>query len=226
MDRAAGGAWRLVLVLCTAVILTTAMAAHAAAAPEPKPSVSTSAQPAPSDSAKPGAKDQRPTPDGRTGVAYEDTAQGKAAARKALREKKESLRKKLKRLGIGKDDLLDSFHVTDEHGIPVSAFKIYAESGEWSDWDLKVQAWLTSLLFMCVKWLVAFACWLIAWALGFKLASLLLKPALAVSDSLYNSVLLQLGLPGLFLAFSGTVAAWISSSVTAPVVGASSPRPC
>ncbi|WP_411139013.1 hypothetical protein [Streptomyces sp. C10] len=204
------GVWRLVLVLCAAAVLTTAMAAHAAAAPEPTPSVSTStsAQPSPSGTGTPGSPDQKPAPDGRVGVAYEDTAQGKAAAKKALREKKESLRKKLHRLGIGKDDLLDSFHVTDEHGIPVSAFKVDSESGEWSDWDLKVEEWLTSLLFMCTKWLVAFACWLLTWALGFKLASLLLKPALAVSDSLYSSVLLQMGLPGLFLAFSGTVAAW------------------
>lgn len=201
-------AWRLVLVLCTAAVLTTGLAAHASAAPEPKPSAPTSAQPSPSGSGTPGAPDQKPAPDGRTGVAYEDTAQGKAAAKKAQREKKESLRKKLQQLGLGKDDLLDSFHVTDEHGIPVSAFKVDAESGEWSDWDLKVDEWLTSLLFMCTKWLVAFACWLLTWALGFKLASLLLKPALAVSDSLYNSVLLQLGLPGLFLAFSGTVAAY------------------
>ncbi|REK84451.1 hypothetical protein DY245_43140 [Streptomyces inhibens] len=198
------------LVLCAAAVLTTAMAAHAAAAPEPTPSVSTStsAQPSPSGAGTPGSPDQKPAPDGRAGVAYEDTAQGKAAAKKALQEKKESLRKKLHRLGIGKDDLLDSFHVTDEHGIPVSAFKVDSESGEWSDWDLKVEEWLTSLLFMCTKWLVAFACWLLTWALGFKLASLLLKPALAVSDSLYNSVLLQMGLPSLFLAFSGTVAAW------------------
>ncbi len=202
------GIWRLVLVLCAAAVLTTAMAAHAAAAPEPKPSASTSAQPSPADSETPRSPDQKPAPDGRTGVAYEDTEQGKAAAKKALREKKESLRKKLHRMGIGKDDLLDSFHVTDENGIPVSAFKVDSESGEWSDWDLKVEEWLTSLLFMCTKWLVAFACWLLTWALGFKLASLLLKPALAVSGSLYNSVLLQLGLPGLFLAFSGTVAAW------------------
>ncbi|MFH8558865.1 hypothetical protein ACH4FE_35485 [Streptomyces celluloflavus] len=204
------GAWRLVLVLvlCAAAVLTAAMAAHAAAAPEPKPSASASAQPSPSGSKAPGSPDQKPVPDGRAGVPYEDTTQGKAAAKKAQREAKESLRKTLHRLGIGKDDLLDSFHVTDENGIPVSAFKVDSESGEWSDWDLKVEEWLTSLLFMCTKWLVAFACWLLTWALGFKLASLLLKPALAVSDSLYSSVLLQLGLPGLFLAFSGTVAAW------------------
>ncbi|MEV7471431.1 hypothetical protein AB0O20_33775 [Streptomyces kronopolitis] len=202
------GAWRLVLVLCAAAAFTTGLAAHAAAAPEPGPSASTSAQPSPSGSGTPGSSDQKPAPDGRTGVAYEDTAQGKAAAKKAQREKKESLRKKLHQLGLGKDDLLDSFQVTDEHGIPVSAFTVDAESGEWSDWDLKVDEWLTSLLFMCTKWLVAFACWLLLWALGFKLAALLLKPALAVSDSLYNNALLQLGLPGLFLAFSGTVAAY------------------
>ncbi|MFI9358651.1 hypothetical protein [Streptomyces lydicus] len=197
------GAWQMLLVLCAAAVLTTGLAAHASAAPVPTPSASTSAQPNPSETT--GGKR---APGAAGGVAYEDTAAGKAAAKKAQREKKESLRKKLHRLGIGKDDLLDSFHVTDEHGIPVSAFKVDSESGEWSDWDLKVDEWLTSLLFMCTKWLVAFACWLLAWALGFKLASLLLKPALAVSDSLYNSVLLQMGLPGLFLAFSGTVAAW------------------
>ncbi|MGW5817609.1 hypothetical protein [Streptomyces noursei] len=204
------GAWRLVLVLCAAAVLTTAMAAHAAAALEPKPaaSASTSAQPSPSDVQTPGTQEQKPAPDGRAGVPYADTAQGKAASKKAQREAKESLRKLLHRMGVGKDDLLDSFHVTDEHGIPVSAFKVDSESGEWSDWDLKVEEWLTSLLFMWTKWLVAGACWLLTWALGFKLASLLLKPALAVSDSLYNSVLLQLGLPGLFLAFSGTVVAW------------------
>ncbi|MFI9082076.1 hypothetical protein ACIGW8_37575 [Streptomyces sioyaensis] len=197
------GAWRLVLVLCAAAVLNTGLAAHAAAAPGPTPSASTSAQPNP-----PATTDGKPAPGTAGGVAYEDTAQGKMAAKKALREKKESLRKKLHQLGIGKDDLLDSFHVTDEHGIPVSAFKVDSESGEWSDWDLKVEAWLVSLLFMCTKWLVAFACWLLTWALGFKLASLLLKPALAVSDSLYNSVLIQMGLPGLFLAFSGVTAAW------------------
>lgn len=193
----------MLLVLCAAAVLSTGLAAHASAAPAPTPSASTGAQPNPAETM--GAK---PAPGAGGGVAYEDTAEGKAATKKAQREKKESLRKKLHRLGIGKDDLLDSFHVTDEHGIPVSAFKVDSESGEWSDWDLKVDEWLTSLLFMCTKWLVAFACWLLTWALGFKLASLLLKPALAVSDSLYNSVLLQLGLPGLFLAFSGTVAAW------------------
>ncbi|MGA5564262.1 hypothetical protein ACPCUV_24295 [Streptomyces platensis] len=198
------GAWRLVLVLCVAATLTTGLAAHAAAAPVPAPSASTSAQPSPPES----TTDGKPAPGAAGGVAYEDTAQGEAAAKKAQREAKESLRKKLHRLGIGKNDLLDSFHVTDEHGIPVSAFKVDSESGDWSDWGLKVDEWLTSLLFMCTKWLVAFACWLLTWALGFKLASLLLKPALAVSDSLYNSVVVQLGLPGLCLAFSGTVAAY------------------
>ncbi|MGI5262514.1 hypothetical protein [Streptomyces angustmyceticus] len=141
-------------------------------------------------------------------MAYEDTAQGKAAARTAQREQRESLRKKLKRMHVGDGDLLDSFHVTDSHGIPVSAFTVGADSGEWSDWELKIESWLTNLLFVGIKWLVAFACWILVWALGFKLAAILLKPALAVSDSLYSSVLVQLGLPSLFLVFSGVTAAW------------------
>ncbi|MFE3770905.1 hypothetical protein [Streptomyces sp. NPDC059122] len=198
------GAWQLVLVLCAAVLLTTAMAAHAAAAPTPNPSAAASAsaqQPAPSASSGSGASSPG-------GLRYSQTAEGKAASRKAQREAKESLRKKLAELGLGKNDLLDSFHITDDHGIPVSAYTVDAESGDWSDWDLKVYAWLTNLLFMGIKWLIAFACWLITYALGFKLAEALLKPALAVSDSLYSSVLLQMGLPGLFLVFSGVTAAW------------------
>ncbi|AJC61965.1 hypothetical protein [Streptomyces sp. 769] len=207
------GAWQLVLVLCAAALLTTGMAAHAAAAPAPTPSTSAGAQPTPSASTDSG---KTPAPGASSGsgapsagqLRYSQTAEGKAASRKALREAKESLRKKLAELGLGKNDLLDSFHITDDHGIPVSTYTVDAESGDWSDWDLKVYAWLTNLLFMGVKWLIAFVCWLITYALGFKLAEALLKPALAVSDSLYSSVLLQMGLPGLFLVFSGVTAAW------------------
>ncbi|MCB5910395.1 hypothetical protein [Streptomyces pinistramenti] len=195
--------WWVVALLCAAAVLSAAAATHAAADPAPSPAPSVSAQP-PAAPSPGGAA----APGGGGGVAYEDTAKGKAAAKEALREKKEGVRKKLARMGIGKDDLLDSFHVTDENGIPVSAFTVDAESGAWSDWDLKVEAWLTNVLFIVIKWLIAFACWLITWALGFKLAALLLKPALAVSDSLYTSVLVQMGLPGLFLVFSGVTAAW------------------
>ncbi|MFJ5680301.1 hypothetical protein [Streptomyces sp. NPDC093097] len=124
------------------------------------------------------------------------------------RTQKEQLRKTLMKLGVGKGDLLDSFQVTNDIGIPVSAFTVDVDSGSWDDWDLKVEAWLTSLLFMGVKWLVAFACWLLTWALGFKLAEALLRPAVAVSDSLYSHVLLSMGLPSLFLVFSGVTAAW------------------
>lgn len=131
-----------------------------------------------------------------------------AADPRVEKAQKDKLRKTLEKLGVGKGDLLDSFEVTNDIGIPVSAFTVDVDSGSWNDWDLKVEAWLTSLLFMGVKWLVAFACWLLTWALGFKLAEALLKPALAVSDSLYSHVLLSMGLPSLFLVFSGVTAAW------------------
>ncbi|MFD9152316.1 hypothetical protein ACFWDF_34805, partial [Streptomyces diastaticus] len=51
-------------------------------------------------------------------------------------------------------------------------------------WDLKIEAFLVEMLFLGSKWLVSFACFLIAWSLSFKLAGLLLKPALIVSDAL------------------------------------------
>ncbi|MEU7205417.1 hypothetical protein [Streptomyces sp. NPDC045470] len=201
-----GGLWRLALVVCVAAVLTAGGSAPAAAAPvPPPPAASTQPLSPPAGTAEPGTAG---------GQAWADTAQGKAAAQKALQERKklwaqkDGLRKAMERLGIGHDDLLDSFHITDEHGIPVSTFSVDADSGAWSDWDLKVEAWLTNVLFMAVKWLVAFACWLLTWALGFKLAQLLLKPALAVSDSLYTSVLVQTGMPALFLTFSGITAAW------------------
>ncbi|MEU2159101.1 hypothetical protein ABZ532_29530 [Streptomyces sp. NPDC019396] len=55
---------------------------------------------------------------------------------------------------------------------------------------------------------MSFACFLIAWSLSFKLAGLLLKPALTVSTSVYTHVFVQLGLPALFLTFAGVVAGW------------------
>ncbi|MFF3277205.1 hypothetical protein ACFYWU_40745 [Streptomyces chrestomyceticus] len=202
-----GSLWRLALVVCVAAVLTASGTAPAAATPGPPPPAASTQPPSP-----PAGPARPPGP--ASGQAWADTVQGKEAAQKALTERKklwaqkDGLRKTLERLGIGHDDLLDSFHITDEHGIPVSTFSVDADSGAWSDWDLKVEAWLTNVLFMAVKWLVAFACWLLTWALGFKLAPLLLKPALTVSDSLYTSVLVQTGMPALFLTFSGITAAW------------------
>ena len=55
---------------------------------------------------------------------------------------------------------------------------------------------------------MAFGCWLISWALSWALASLFLKPAMKLSDALYNQTIVQLGVPGLLMAYSGVVAFW------------------
>ncbi|MFG2437875.1 hypothetical protein [Streptomyces sp. NPDC048508] len=104
--------------------------------------------------------------------------------------------------------ILAAFEVTDEYGNPVSAYRIFSDTGSWTDWDLKIEAFLVEMLFLGSKWLVSFACFLIAWSLSFKLAGLLLKPALLVSDALYSNVLLQIGLPGVCLTYAGVVAGW------------------
>ncbi|WP_328335760.1 MULTISPECIES: hypothetical protein [unclassified Streptomyces] len=104
--------------------------------------------------------------------------------------------------------VLSAFEVTDRDGNPVSSYRVFSDTGSWKDWDLHIDSFLVENLFLASKWLVSFACFLIAWSLSFKLAGLLLKPALAVSTSLYSNVMVQLGLPSLFLTYAGTVAAW------------------
>ncbi|WP_327434788.1 hypothetical protein [Streptomyces sp. NBC_01236] len=104
--------------------------------------------------------------------------------------------------------VLSAFEVTDRDGNPVSSYRIYADTGSWKDWDLKIESFLVDMQFLATKYQVSFACFLIAWSLAFKLAGLLLKPALLVSDALYTNVLVQIGLPGLCLTYAGVVAGW------------------
>ncbi|WP_328898565.1 hypothetical protein OHR86_00100 [Streptomyces sp. NBC_00441] len=104
--------------------------------------------------------------------------------------------------------VLSAFEVTDRDGNPVSSYRIYADTGDWKDWDLSIEAFLVDMLFLGIKWAVSFACFLISWSLSFFLAGLLLKPALQVSTSLYGSVVTQLGLPLLFLTVTLVVASF------------------
>lgn len=104
--------------------------------------------------------------------------------------------------------VLSAFNVRDRDGSPVAAYEVQADTGDWKQWDLKVQNILVQWTFQVNLWLVCFACWLIAWALSFSLAALLLRPVMHVSDTLYNNVLVQMGLPTLFLTFAGVVAGW------------------
>jgi hypothetical protein len=207
-------------LLLLATLLSLLLAGTAGAAPEPPPAPSPSQY-------EPGLEPTAPgllPPDGRReepAVPYAPNGDEDAAKDQAKEDKEEERAGKRaamladwnKRIAQYKADrrnggVLSAFEVTDQYGNPVSAYRIYSDSGSWKDWDLKIEAWLVELLFLGTKWLVSFACFLIAWSLSFKLAGLLLKPALIVSDALYSNVLVQVGLPGLCLTYAGFIAGW------------------
>ncbi|MET9734578.1 hypothetical protein ABZZ79_29250 [Streptomyces sp. NPDC006458] len=210
-----GRAVLVALVLLMLASLSSLMlAAAATAAPEPSPSPTVPIWP-PVDPNNPLAPVPvlTPPPDGTT---LEEI--GREAERKAAEEKKEKKRRAqeawakevedyLKNEGA-RGGVLSAFEVTDRNNIPVSAYRVYADTGDWNDWDLKIEHFLVEMMFLGNKWLVSFACFLFSWALSFSLAGLLLKPALTVSTSLYGGVIVQLGLPALFLTFSVVVASW------------------
>ncbi|MDH6545828.1 hypothetical protein [Streptomyces sp. SPB4] len=113
-----------------------------------------------------------------------------------LKAEEERLRKLLPNEG----GVLAVFNVTDERNLPISAYTVKSDTGGLTDWDLGIMNLLVELCFMAVKWAIAFCCWLIVWALGFGLAKLLLTPVLSVANSLHIQVIMQMGLPSLFLS--------------------------
>ncbi|MET7604908.1 hypothetical protein ABZS96_20755 [Streptomyces avermitilis] len=106
------------------------------------------------------------------------------------------------------DGLLQPFNVKDKDGVPISAYSVDSDTGDWNDIDLKIWNLLAQFFFGIAKWFVGFACWLIDWALNFWLAKILVKPADDIATSLRDQVINRLGLPGLFLLFAGLYAAW------------------
>ncbi|MEV0888540.1 hypothetical protein AB0J03_32625 [Streptomyces microflavus] len=134
----------------------------------------------------------------------EESRKEEAAARAEFEEKVEQYKKDRALTG----GVLSAFEVTDRDGNPVSSYRIYADTGDWNDWNLGAAQFMVELLFLGNKWLVSFACFLISWSLSFSLANLLLRPALTVSTSLYSGAIVQMGLPTLFLTFALVVASW------------------
>ncbi|MFM9462854.1 hypothetical protein ACKI1K_08360 [Streptomyces scabiei] len=106
------------------------------------------------------------------------------------------------------DGLLQPFNVKDKDGVPISAYSVDADDGDWNDIDLKIWNLLTQFFMGIAKWFVGFSCWLVNWALGFGLAKILVKPADDIATSLRDQVINRLGLPGLFLLFASVYAAW------------------
>ncbi|WP_432095620.1 hypothetical protein [Streptomyces sp. bgisy100] len=195
---------RLALVIAalaaTTLTLLTSLPAYAEPTPKPDPTSSPTASP----SAPPAgpAPDRQRTPTPEELEAIEDVMReqsehvSKAAQKEMLRQHKERLRKLLPDEG----GVLGVFNVTDKNGLPISAYTVGSDTGGTLDWDLGVQNLITELNFMITKWLIAFACWLIAWSLSFGLAKLLLTPVLSVANSLHARVIMEMGLPSLFLA--------------------------
>ncbi|MFD5425601.1 hypothetical protein [Streptomyces sp. NPDC127084] len=193
--RALGSArLRLALLVAalaaTTLTLLTSLPAHAEPVPAPAPTA-------------PGQR--APTPEEMKEIEQLLKEQGerlsKAQQEAKLKAEKERLRKQLPDEG----GVLGVFNVTDKNNLPISVYTVTSDTGGLLDWDLGIQNLLTEISFMVTKWLIAFCCWLIAWALSFGLAKLLLVPVLSVANSLHARVILEMGLPGLFLAVCALV---------------------
>ncbi|MFC9608006.1 hypothetical protein ACFTTN_31740 [Streptomyces niveus] len=184
----------------TTVTLLTSLPAYAE--PTPTPSTSTSE---PAAGVPPAAGPRTPTPEEIDRIEEFLREQGQtftgAAQQKMLEQEKEKLRKLLPDEG----GILGVFNVTDANNMPISAYTIKGDTGGTFEWDLGIQNLLAELCFMVTKWLIAFCCWLIGWSLSFGLAKLLMAPVLSVANSLHNRVIMEMGLPSLFLAVCALV---------------------
>ncbi|MYS39640.1 hypothetical protein K388_06959 [Streptomyces sp. KhCrAH-43] len=136
------------------------------------------------------------------------TEKEKKEAKQAKMRKEMAAKVKEYKAKHGDGGVLNSFDVTDSNNLPVSAYRIESDAGGVTNPIGQLQSAITQGLFEATKWAIAFGCWLITWALQWSLARIFLKPALAISDSLYSQTIVQLGLPGLLMAFSGAVAFW------------------
>ncbi|WP_328372937.1 hypothetical protein OG800_49360 (plasmid) [Streptomyces sp. NBC_00445] len=106
------------------------------------------------------------------------------------------------------DGLLQPFDVKDQFGVPISAYTIDADTGDWNDFGLKIWSVLAQLFFGIAKWFIGFASWLIEWALDFGLAKVLVGPVDDIASTIRDQVINRMGLPALFLMFAGVYAGW------------------
>ncbi|WP_030387979.1 hypothetical protein [Streptomyces sp. NRRL S-241] len=201
------GTGRLRLALLVAALAATALtmltSLPALAEPSPTPTPAPSTPTTPLGPTTPGTR--TPTPEELAEIEKILADLNKVVSNSMkegyLRAEEERLRKLLPDEG----GVLAVFNVTDRNRMPISAYTVKSDTGSLLDWDLGIQNLITELCFMITKWVVAFCCWLIAWALGFGLAKLLLTPVLSVANSLHTQVILQMGLPSLFLSVCALV---------------------
>ncbi|GGT72965.1 hypothetical protein GCM10010207_83490 [Streptomyces atratus] len=198
----------LALSCLTSLVLAT-VTASAAPTPSPTPSVGPTL-PGPDNPLDPTPMVPDPGTSGRPDDSplIRDGIKEAEEKEKAARAEFDELVAKYKKDRAAQGGVLSAFEVTDRDGNPVSSYRIYSDTGDWNDWDLSVEGFLVEMMFMGNKWIVSFACFLLTWSLAFSLAGLILKPALQVSTSLYGGVVVQMGLPALFLTFTMVVASW------------------
>jgi len=178
------------VVAATTLTLLTSLPAHAAPTPTP------TASPTPAVT----SQQRTPTPDELAAIEQVLNEQSEQLSKAAQAKMIDQETKRLRRLLPDEGGVLGVFNVTDANGMPISAYTVKSDTGNLLDWDLGIQNFLTELCFMVTKWLIAFCCWLIAWALSFGLAKLMLTPVLSVADSLHTRVIVEMGLPSLFLS--------------------------
>ncbi|MER5358533.1 hypothetical protein [Streptomyces sp. NPDC002785] len=198
----------LALSCLTSLVLAT-VTASAAPAPSPTPSVGPTL-PGPDNPLDPTPMVPDPGTSGRPDDSplIRNGIKEAEKKEKAARAEFDKLVAKYKKDRAAQGGVLSAFEVTDRDGNPVSSYRVYSDTGDWNDWDLSVEGFLVEMMFMGNKWIVSFACFLLTWSLAFSLAGLMLKPALQVSTSLYGGVVVQMGLPALFLTFTMVVASW------------------
>ncbi|MGW1847735.1 hypothetical protein [Streptomyces sp. NPDC001966] len=197
----------LALSCLTSLVLAT-VTASAAPAPSPTPSVGPTL-PGPDNPLNPSPMVPDPASSGRPDDSplIRDANKEAKQREKAARTEFDKLVAKYKKDRAAQGGVLSAFDVTDRDGNPVSSYRIYSDTGDWNDWDLSVEGFLVEMMFLGNKWVVSFAGFLLTWSVAFSLAGLMLKPALQVSTSLYGGVVVQMGLPALFLTFTMVVAA-------------------
>lgn len=198
--RALGGARLRIAVLfaalaATTLTLLTSLPAHAEPSPTPSAPASTPSL----------GGTSTPTPEEMEEIQKfleEQTEKlSKSVQASLLESQADDLRKQLPDEG----GILGVFNVTDANNLPISVYTVKSDTGSLMRWDLGVMNLITEVFYMVTKWMVAFCCWLIAWALSFGLAKLLLSPALAIANALHSRVIMEMGLPSLFLAMCALI---------------------
>lgn len=198
--RALGNARLRIAVLFAAIAATTltlltSLPAHAAPTPTPTPSA-TSSTPAAGNT--PSQKDLE---EAQRFMEEANERLSKSAQAALMEAMADDVRKQLPDEG----GILGVFNVTDSQNLPISVYTVKSDTGGWTRWDLGIMNLLTEGCFMVTKWLIAFCCWLIGWTLSFGLAKLLLSPALAIANSVHSRVIMEMGLPSLFLAMCALI---------------------